>query len=156
MSPNTASVVPGFYSFFFKNLDPLVALWGVYLNFADPDAAVKASAPNSTYDSNQVFLFHQAGGLALAIAVISALLPRYSQDLGVWRIFQGALFLSDIAGLSGIYHSLANQGRLSPSSWTSDDKGLAGCYVMLTVVRLLFLVGFGFKNAVSGTKKKSS
>jgi hypothetical protein len=155
MASNSASVVPGFYTFFFKNLDPLIALWGVYLNFVDPDGAVKASAPNSTYDQNQVFLFHQTGGLALAVAVVSAILPRYSQDLGVWRIFQGALFLSDIAGLSGIYFSLTNQGRLSPSAWTSDDKGLAGCYLMLTVVRFLFLAGVGFKKAVSGAKKSS-
>ncbi|XWW98738.1 hypothetical protein V2A60_006740 [Cordyceps javanica] len=144
MATNSASVVPRFYTFFFKNLDPLVALWGVYLNFADPDAAVKASAPASTYDPNQVFLFHQAGGLALAVAVVSAVLPRYSQDLGVWRIFQFALFLSDIAGLSGIYNSLASQGRLSPAAWTSDDKGLASSYILLTVVRALFLLGVGF------------
>lgn len=144
MATNSASVVPVLYSFFFKNLDPLVALWGVYLNFVDPDTAVRASAPASTYDPNQVFLFHQTGGLALAIAVVSALLPRYSQDLGVWRIFQFALLLSDFAGLSGIYNSLANQGRLSPSTWTSDDKGLAGTYAMLTVIRALFLLGVGF------------
>lgn len=144
MSANTASVVPGFYSFFFKNLDPLVALWGVYLNFVDPDGAVKASAPASTYDNNQVFLFQQAGGLALAVAVVSAALPRYSQDLGVWRIFQFGLFLSDVAGLSGIYNSLVNQNRLSPASWTSDDKGLIISYAALTAIRGLFLLDVGF------------
>ncbi|KAJ6788364.1 hypothetical protein PWT90_02900 [Aphanocladium album] len=155
MATNSASIVPGFYSFFFKNLDPLVALWGVYLNFVDPDAAIKAAAPASSYDQNQIFLFHQAGGLALAVAVVSAVLPRYSQDLGVWRIFQFALFLSDLAGLSGIYHSLANQGRLSPSSWTSDDKGLAGCYVMLTLIRGLFLLGAGFAKPTAPAKKSA-
>lgn len=152
MATNSASVVPGFYSFFFKNLDPLVALWGVYLNFVDQDAAVKASAPASSYDQNQVFLFHQAGGLALAVAVVSAVLPRYTQDLGVWRIFQFGLLLSDIAGLSGIYHSLANQGRLSPSSWTSDDQGLGISYVALTVIRALFLLGVGFSKPVPAKK----
>ncbi|KAM3429574.1 hypothetical protein NHJ13734_008116 [Beauveria thailandica] len=152
MAATSASVVPGFYSFFFKNLDPLIALWGVYLNFVDPDAAVKASAPASTYDPSQVFLFHQAGGLALAVAVVSAVLPRYSQDLGVWRILQFALFLSDIAGLSGIYNSLANQGRLSPTAWTSDDKGLAGSYVVLTLVRALFLLSVGFRKPASANK----
>lgn len=152
MSANSASVVPGLYSFFFKNLDPLIALYGVYLNFVDPVAAVQGPAPASTYDPNQVFLFHQMGGLALAVAVVSAVLPRYSQDLGVWRIFQFALFLSDIAGLSGIYNSLANQGRLSASSWTSDDKGLLGSYVMLTVVRGLFLLGVGFAKPVPAKK----
>ncbi|EGX93267.1 beta-mannosidase mndA [Cordyceps militaris CM01] len=150
MAMHSASVVPSFYSFFFKNLDPLIALWGVYLNFVDPDAAVKASAPASAYDPRQVFLFHQAGGLALAVAVVSAILPRYSQDLGVWRIVQFALLLSDVAGLSGIYHSLANQGRLGPAAWTSDDKGLAGSYLLLTVVRALFLLGVGFGKPVAG------
>lgn len=154
MLNNSASVVPGFYSFFFKNIDPLIALWGVYLNFVDPDAAIKASAPASTYDQNQVFLFHQAGGLALAVAVTSAVLPRYSKDLSVWRIFQFALFLSDLAGLSGIYNSLANQGRLSPGNWTSDDKGLAVSYIALTAIRGLFLLGVGFGRQVSA--KKSS
>ncbi|KAM3471446.1 hypothetical protein MY5147_005812 [Beauveria neobassiana] len=152
MAINSASVVPGFYSFFFKNLDPLVALWGVYLSFVDPDAAVKASAPASTYDPSQVFLFHQTSGLALAVAVVSAVLPRYTQDLGVWRILQFALILSDIAGLSGIYNSLANQGRLSPTAWTSDDKGLAGSYLVLTVVRALFLLGVGFEKPASAKK----
>ncbi|KAM3459203.1 hypothetical protein NHJ6243_007164 [Beauveria neobassiana] len=152
MAINSASVVPGFYSFFFKNLDPLVALWGVYLSFVDPDAAVKASAPASTYDPSQVFLFHQTSGLALAVAVVSAVLPRYTQDLGVWRILQFALILSDIAGLSGIYNSLANQGRLSPTAWTSDDKGLAGSYLVLTVVRALFLLGVEFEKPASAKK----
>lgn len=141
---SSISVVPYAYTFFFRWLDPLTALYGVYLNFADPDQAVKSMAPASSYDANQVFLFHQAGGLALAVAVLAAVIPRYSKDLNIWRLFQFALLLSDFAGLSGIYFALQRQGRLSPADWTSDDKGCGFTYVGLTVIRLLFVLGVGF------------
>lgn len=150
----SVSIVPQPYVFFFKWLDPLTALYGVYLNFAAPQMAVQSMAPNSIYDPNQVFLFHQSGGLALAIAVLTAAIPRYSSDLSVWRILQFALLLSDFAGLSGIYHALERQGRLHPSTWTSDDQGCGGTYVVLTVVRLLFVLGVGFKTR-STTKKNA-
>lgn len=156
MATNTVSHVPGFYSFFFKNLDPLIALYGVYLNFIAPDLAVTAMAPRSQYDPDQVFLFHQSGGLALAVAVLSAVLPRYSKDLGVWKIFQFSLLLSDFAGLSGVYNALARQDRLHPASWTSDDKGCGGTYVAITLIRLLFVLGVGFGTPATGAAKKKA
>lgn len=149
---STTANVPAFYSFFFKNLDPIIALGGVYLNFFDPKSAVTSMAPASTYDPNQVFLFHQTGGFALAIAVMSAAIPRYTNDIGVWRIFQGALLLSDFAGLSGVYNAMARQDRLAPSAWTSDDKGCGGVYVAITVVRLAFMLGLGFSKTRAGKK----
>ncbi|OAA38786.1 beta-mannosidase mndA [Cordyceps fumosorosea ARSEF 2679] len=151
----STAVVPFFYRFFFQNVDPLIALWGAYLNLADPSAAVRASAPASTYDPRQVFLFHQAGGLALAVAVLSALVPRRSRDLGVWRALQLALLLSDFAGLSGIYHGLEVQGRLRPGAWTADDWALAGSYALLTAVRALFLLGVGFGGAPAAPATKA-
>lgn len=151
-SNNTASV-PKFYSFFFKNIDPLIALYGVYLNFVDQEAAVTSMAPNSTYDPHQVFLFHQSGGLALAVSFLSAAIPRYSDDLTVWRVFQFAIFLSDLAGLSGIYNAMARQGRIAPSDWTSDDISCGLSYLFITLVRLLFLVRVGFIPKVASKVK---
>ena len=148
---SSISVVPFAYSFFFKWLDPLAALYGVYLNFVDPDQAVKSMAPASSYDPNQVFLFHQAGGLALAVAVLTAVVPRYCKDLKLWRLFQFALLLSDFAGLSGVYHALERQGRLSPADWTADDKGCGFTYVTLTIIRLLFVLGVGFSKPSTKT-----
>ncbi|ODA79749.1 hypothetical protein RJ55_05343 [Drechmeria coniospora] len=145
----STAVVPWPYVFFFKYLDPLTALYGAYLNFADPTAAVQALAPSSVYDPDQVFLFHQAGGLAIAIAVLTALVPRLSSDLVVWRILQGALLLSDFAGLSGIYFALARQDRLAPARWTADDFGCGSTYLVLTVIRLLFVLGVGFAATVA-------
>ncbi|KAI9006184.1 hypothetical protein BC832DRAFT_592272 [Gaertneriomyces semiglobifer] len=148
------TTVPMFYSFFFKNLDPLIALYGVYLNFFDPSGAVTSMAPKSVYDPNQVFLFHQSAGLALAVAFISAALPRYTNDVGVWKIFQFGLLLSDFAGLSGVYNAMARQGRLSPETWTDDDKACGGTYVVLTLIRLMFVLGIGLRKAAAVSNKK--
>lgn len=137
-------VVPAFYTLFFSYVDPLIALYGVYLNFVDPSLAVTSTSPTSTYDPKTVFLFHQAGGLALSVAVMSALLPRFSDDLSVWKLFQFSLLLSDFAGLSGVYNALERQGRMEPAKWTGDDYGCGGTYVFITVVRLLFVLGVGF------------
>ncbi|KAF5566674.1 beta-mannosidase mndA [Fusarium phyllophilum] len=114
-----------FYAFFFKWIDPIIALGGAYLNFVDPIGAVTSMAPNSKYDPDQVFLFHQSGGLALAVAFLSAAIPRYSKDITVWRILQFSLLLSDLAGISGVGFAMARQGRLG-GSWTSDDWGCGG------------------------------
>lgn len=135
-----------FYTFFFKWIDPIIALGGAYLNFIDPIAAVTSMAPNSKYDPDQVFLFHQSGGLALAIAFLSAAIPRYSKDITVWRILQFSLLLSDLAGISGVGFAMARQGRLG-GIWTSDDWGCGGSYVFLTLVRLHFLV---FSHGITG------
>jgi hypothetical protein len=127
-----------FYTFFFKWIDPIIALGGAYLNFFDPIGAVTSMAPNSKYDSDQVFLFHQSGGLALTVACLSAAIPRYSKDITVWRILQFSLLLSDLAGISGVGFAMARQGRLG-GLWTSDDWGCGVSYVFLTLVRLHFL-----------------
>ncbi|KAL6915481.1 hypothetical protein FSHL1_006932 [Fusarium sambucinum] len=153
----TNSKIFKFYTFFFKWIDPIIALGGVYLNFIDPNGAVTSMAPNSKYDPDQVFLFHQSGGLALAVAFLSAAIPRYSKDITVWRILQFSLLLSDLAGMSGVGFAMARQGRLT-GIWTSDDWGCGGTYVFLTLLRLNFLV---FSYGIAGmsdnqTVKKQS
>ncbi|KIE00559.1 beta-mannosidase mndA, partial [Metarhizium majus ARSEF 297] len=97
---STVAAVPTLYTCFFAYADPLIALYGAYLNLLAPEQAVASMAPQSTYDPATVFLFHQAGGLALAVAVMSALVPRVSEDLAVWKVLQFSLLLSDAGGLS--------------------------------------------------------
>lgn len=148
------AAVPTFYTYFFAYIDPLIALYGVYLNFLAPDQAVTSMAPLSTYDPNTIFLFHQAGGLALAVAVMSALIPRVSEDLSVWKVLQFSLLLSDFGGLSGVYFALERQGRLEPRLWSADDRAVGGLYLFITAVRLAFVlgVGFGGEGEVKGVK----
>ncbi|CAH0055710.1 unnamed protein product [Clonostachys solani] len=149
----SATSAPAFYRFFFKNLDPLVAMYGVYLNFFAQEMAVTGPAPNSHYDPDQVFIFFQCGGLALSIAFITAAIHRATEDLKVWRIIQFAILLADLAALVGIYLSLSTQNRLAPSTWTDDDKGLAGSYTALTLIRLAFILKIGFPQE-SGSEEK--
>ncbi|KAJ3539053.1 hypothetical protein NM208_g5646 [Fusarium decemcellulare] len=135
-----ATMTSKFFTFFFKYVDPVIALGGAYLNFFDQNTAVTGMAPNSRYDPDQVFLFHQSGGLALAVAFLSAAIPRRSNDITTWRILQFSIFLSDLAGMSGAFFALLRQGRLAPTAWTSDDLGAGGTYVFLTLVRVAFLL----------------
>ncbi|CAJ0555475.1 Ff.00g055400.m01.CDS01 [Fusarium sp. VM40] len=143
---STESKAFKFYGFFFKWIDPVIALGGACLNFIDPIGAVTSMAPNSKYDPDQVFLFYQSGGLALAVAFLSAAIPRYSKDIAVWRILQFSLLLSDLAGVSGVGIAMARQGRLG-GTWTSDDWGCGGSYIFLTLVRLHFLA---ISNGITG------
>ncbi|KID72808.1 uncharacterized protein G6M90_00g003550 [Metarhizium brunneum] len=144
---STVAAVPTLYTCFFAYADPLIALYGAYLNFLAPEQAVASMAPQSTYDPATVFLFHQAGGLALAVAVMSALVPRVSEDLAVWKVLQFSLLLSDVGGLSGVYFALERQGRLEPRLWSADDRAVGGLYLFITAVRLAFVLGVGFGSA---------
>jgi hypothetical protein len=152
--PSTIAAVPTFYTYFFAYIDPIIALYGVYLNFYAPEQAVAAMAPQSKYDPDTVFLFHQAGGLALAVAVLSALIPRFSEDLSVWKVLQFSLLLSDFGGLSGVYLALRRQGRLDPGMWSADDRAVGGLYLFITVVRLAFVLGVGFGADEAVRRKK--
>ncbi|KAG8422380.1 hypothetical protein J3459_010430 [Metarhizium acridum] len=144
---STVAAVPTLYTCFFAYVDQLIALYGAYLNFLAPGQAVASMAPLSTYDPATVFLFHQAGGLALAVAVMSALVPRVSEDLAVWKVLQFSLLLSDVGGLSGVYFALQRQGRLEPRLWSADDRAVGGLYLFITAVRLAFVLGVGFGDA---------
>lgn len=139
-----SAAVPVFYRVFFRYFDPVVALYGVYVNIISPSTAIPQVAPGSVYDPNQVFFFYQCGGLAITVAFITATVHRFSEDLKVWRLLQLGLLLSDVVALVGIYLSFSRQGRLAPSSWTSDDQGIATSYGGITAIRLSFLLNVGF------------
>lgn len=150
----TAASVPSFYKFFFKNLDPLIALYGVYLNFFAQETAVTCAAPQSHYDPDQVFLVFQCGGLSLAFASIMASVHRCTDDLSVWRTVQFGILIADVAALGGLYLSLRTQNRPEPPAWTEDHTGLVGMYSVLAFIRLSFLLKLGFPQ-VSPRKEKA-
>ncbi|KAJ6438464.1 hypothetical protein O9K51_09056 [Purpureocillium lavendulum] len=165
--PNTTSVVPLAYVLFFKYMDPLTALYGAWLHLATPAEAARALAPGAAHDPAQAFVYRQAGGLALAVAALAALVPRVSTDLRVWRALQASLLLADAAALSGAYEALRRGGRLWPldvgGRWTDDDVAVVGSYAVITLVRALFVLGVGFaregktdKGAVASRDKRAA
>lgn len=62
----------------------------------------------------------------------------------MWKVVQVSLLLSDFAGLSGVYFALERQGRLGVGLWSADDAAVGGTYLVLTAIRLAFVLGWGF------------
>jgi len=81
----------------------------------------------------------------LNIGFISAFLLRYTYDAKVWNIVEAANFIVDVAYFWSVYDVLKVQGRLGVGTWRAEDWGAIGITGVAGIVRLGFLMGFGFK-----------
>jgi hypothetical protein len=141
----SSSVVPGVYRFFFTWFDPVVAFAGAYMDFFAPDTVMNSLIPNYLHDPHHMFVFQQMGGGMLSISFLSAVLLRYSTDLGVWKCLQASVLIVDIATLYSCWDALKGQGRLQLGALRGEDWGTIGLTTFVTVLRVAFLAGFGFK-----------
>ncbi|KAF3006968.1 hypothetical protein E8E14_005221 [Neopestalotiopsis sp. 37M] len=140
--------IPSFYRIWFTSVDPLVCLATSFMCFWDPDAGLTSVVPAaiSTRNPYQDFLFHQAGALYLMLAIHLAVLLRYTSDLGVWRINQGAVLVVDFILMWSQYYSQKQQGRLALEDWRQEDYAAAAITIFVAVLRTCFLIGVGFKS----------
>lgn len=83
----------------------------------------------------------------LNFGFISAVLLRYTDDIKIWRIVQIADLIVDVAYFWAVWGVLDAQKRLDPTTWRAEDWGSVAITGTATVVRLLFLLGIGFKKA---------
>lgn len=144
-----ASEIPAFYRTFFRWIDPCIAFWGTYNYIVTPDEVVNTYIPRTIAprDPNFDMLLYQLGGYITATGIMSVALLRYTSDVGVWKIFQGAVLVQDLALLYGAYDALAKQGTLHPSGWRVEDWGFIGITVVVSVIRAAFVAGVGFKSS---------
>ena len=84
--------------------------------------------------------------------IVSAALLRYTDDVNVWRIVQVACLVVDLAYYWSVWRVLGAQGRLSVTTWRSEDWGSVGITAVAGIVRTAFLMGVGFQR--SGASKK--
>ena len=83
------TTIPSFYRLFFSWVDPIMACPGAAMDFVAPHLFLESLAgPTVPYDSNTIALFHHLGGLYFMVAFLSAVLPRVSADLKVWKALQ--------------------------------------------------------------------
>ena len=86
---NMAAPIPSFYRVFFAWVDPIMASPGAAMNFVAPHMFLESLAsPAVRYDPHTVALFHHLGGLYFMVAFLSAVLPRMSADVKVWKALQ--------------------------------------------------------------------
>lgn len=102
---------------------------------------------------HDMLFFHLAGSF-MTIAVMSAVLLRYTSDLGVWKIVQFGIILYDFEICYSTWYFLGKQSRLDPVLWRSEDWGNLTFMAVIIAVRLAFLLGVGLKSASIGAKGK--
>jgi hypothetical protein len=153
MAEQNAPKVPHFYRIFFTWLDPLICVWGAYMDFFDPRLVLSSHIPNPTADIGHAMILRQRGGGMLNFGFISAFLLRHTTDLKAWRIVQVADLFVDIAYFWAVYGALSAQQRLDPGTWRAEDWGSIAITGTATVTRVLFLLGIGLGRSEKSRKR---
>ncbi|KAF2832210.1 hypothetical protein CC86DRAFT_451805 [Ophiobolus disseminans] len=149
----TASAIPLFFRLFFTYVDPLICLWGAYMDFFLPRLVLSSHIPLPTPDIGHSMILKQRGGGMLNFGIISAVLLRYTYDVKIWNIVQVANLIVDLAYFWAVYEALSVQGRLDVGTWRKEDWGSVVITGTAGIVRMVFLAGVGFGKVRSGTRK---
>ncbi|KAF1915005.1 hypothetical protein BDU57DRAFT_520291 [Ampelomyces quisqualis] len=144
LKTSPATTIPLFYRIFFQYLDPLICVWGAYMDFFDPRLVLSSHIPAPTPDIGHAMILKQRGGGMLNFGFVSAVLLRYTYDVNIWNIVQVADFLVDLAYFWAVYEVLIAQGRLGISSWRVEDWGSLVITGTAGLVRAAFLAKVGF------------
>ncbi len=134
-------------------LDPMISLWGAYMDFFTPDVVLNAYIPNPARKPQHDMLFQQLGGSMLHFAFLSAVLLRYTDDLGVWKILQTAFLIVDIVGLFSVWDALGKQDRLYFAAVRWEDWGCLAILGFCALLRVAFLAELGFRRSGSRVKR---
>lgn len=137
--------------------DPLVCFWAVYMDFFTPAFVVNAFIPASLSPHNPPhdFLLQQLGGAMLMLGLLDLVLLRYSKDVMVWKILEGATLVYDLVLLGSYYDTLGKQGRLSLNDMrATEDWGGIGITGVAVVMRSAFLLNVGMGGRRRSGKKQ--
>lgn len=147
------SPIPRIYHILFTWIDPVMATCAIYLDLFAPAFVVDGINPDVPYNPAHAGLFCQLSAPMATTLFLQVFLLRYTNDVGVWKIFQAAILVGDIFVIAGQLQALGTQGRLSVSGCRPEDWGLFGIMGSISLVRLLFVVGFGFEKKDGKAKK---
>ncbi|KAF1845031.1 uncharacterized protein K460DRAFT_365938 [Cucurbitaria berberidis CBS 394.84] len=135
--------VNGFYYYSFTTVDPFLSLLSVYLNYFAPetliDPAFPRTSPHAQLTPSHAFLHHQAGGSFAMFAFLMIFMLRYTDDLGVWKLFQAGLLFTDFAALFSMFKAVQAHGGPIRSEASTNIAIIA----VITLVRVLFVMGVG-------------
>ena len=145
--------IPTFYRVFFTIVDPIICLWGAYMDFFDPRMVLSSHILNDVPDIGHVMILKQRGGGMLGWGFISAFLLRYTNDIKIWHIVEIAILLVDFAYFPAVFGALNAQMRVLPETWRAEDWGSLVVTGTATLVRLAFLARLGFDDEDAKPKK---
>ncbi|CAO2655540.1 Nn.00g043430.m01.CDS01 [Neocucurbitaria sp. VM-36] len=148
------SGVNAFYYYSFTVVDPFLSLLAVYMNYFDPLTILDPAFPRTSpykWNPTNAFLQHQAGGAFAMFAFLMIFMLRYTNDLGVWKLFQGGLLFTDFAALFSMFKAIQAQGGEIRSEATTNIAIIA----VITIVRVLFVAGVGVGIGPRGERKRA-
>ncbi|KAH7132148.1 hypothetical protein B0J11DRAFT_428483 [Dendryphion nanum] len=145
--------IPFTYRLFFTYLDPLICLWGAYLDFFHPSLILNTHIPSPTADIGHTMILRQRGGNMLNFGLISAVLLRYTTDIHIWNIVQCADLFVDITYLWAVWGVLDAQNRLAIGTWRVEDWVSVAITGTAAVLRFSFLLGVGLRRGNKTQKK---
>ncbi|KAF2737852.1 hypothetical protein EJ04DRAFT_510039 [Polyplosphaeria fusca] len=146
---------PLLYRLFFTWVDPVICVWGAYMDFFDPALVLSSHIPNPKVDIGHIMILRQRGGGMLNFGFISAFLLRYTNDAQIWKMVQIADLVVDFAYFWAVHGALKAQNRLDPTTWRAEDWGAIFITGTATVMRLAFLSGVGLDGSKKKTNKRS-
>ena len=158
---------PPLYRIWFTWIDPMLSLLGAFGGLFQPHLLLShipatisnpnvdpAAAPNDPSrlmpnpDTNinpaQALVFNQFGAFCIFTFLLSIFLLRSTNDLSIWKTYQGSKCVADIIVVTLIVLEYLRQGRLSPSLWTFDDWFSLPITAWCAVLRASFVLGVGF------------
>lgn len=139
--------IPLYYRLFFTYFDPLVGLWSFYLGLFNPTLLFHSQVPDAIpLDPHAAPFVMQIGGYLGGLALLTAVLLRYTADVAVWRIVEASILVVDCSLLCSAYASLNYQGRLTSfEMWRPADWGTIGVTGLALVTRASFIAGVGIE-----------
>ncbi len=145
--------IPLFYRVVLLWYEPISSGLGGWLALKAPDTYLNSFIPSTMTVRNPMhdMLFHQLGASYFFVATSQAILLRYTNDLGVWKILNGCLLGWDVILLYGLWSGMQMQGRLDPAEWRFEDWSAVIPTVFMTVVRASIVAGLGLGKVKLGT-----
>lgn len=149
--------IPTFYRVFFLYVDPVIALWGAYMNIFTPQVSVDAFIPASISPYNALQsgpLCHQIAGGLLTCAILDFTLLRRTNEVWIWQAQQYAQLAYDLVILWSMWTSLDQQGRLSLAGLRVEDWGTLIIVAVCGLIRALLCANVGLKKQSGKSKKR--
>ena len=120
-----------------------------------PAFVINAFVPIKEAPFNELhqWIFQQMAGAFLMMSILQTVLLRSTNDLKVWKIFEGAVLAYDWVMLASIYDTLRLQGRLQANELRGEEWGSIAITALAVVVRSAFVLGVGVPSQSKRVKK---
>jgi hypothetical protein len=85
--------------------------------------------------------------------ILMCTLLRYTHDVNIWKMVQGAILPADFTMLTAIYIGMKMEGNLALANWRWEDWFSVIVTGICTVLRLGFVLGVGVRDSRGRAKK---